>query len=229
MTVRQQDSVGVIQRTSKLCEEQVRVDVNTGYLCQQSCMRAQHQRPPARCRPPHPQLPFKWVFLMWHLSRLIISNISHFRFPATLVATDFGNQSTRNHSPTAGRGSIHILDRDKAMVWPRSVRHGCPRLGRDQFDECAYSLSEISSPSSCRAVFCSTLVVFQFCVETFTFPCMINFVSFSLLSSAVILLQRHLTLAFCDHFLVKCTRVFPFLVLLSRPLILVFSTVSACE
>ena len=34
------------------------------------------------------------------------------------------------------------------LAWPRSVRRVCLRLGRDQFDECAYSLLEISSSSS---------------------------------------------------------------------------------
>ena len=60
----------------------------------------------------------------------------------------------------------------RPTAWPRSVRRVCLRRGRDQFNECACSLSKID-PSfyghhSCRAVLFSSLVVFQIAVETFS-------------------------------------------------------------
>ena len=50
------------------------------------------------------------------------------------------------------RGGIQILGTGISLLaWPRSVGLVCLRPGRDQFDECACSLSEISSFSSSTA------------------------------------------------------------------------------
>ena len=53
--------------------------------------------------------------------------------------------SARDGRPPDVRGVIQILGTGiRPMAWPRSVRRVCLRLGRDQLDECAYSLSEVS-------------------------------------------------------------------------------------
>ena len=54
--------------------------------------------------------------------------------------------SVRDGMRLGARGGKQILGTGtRPMAWPRSLRRVCLRLGRDQFDECANSLSEISS------------------------------------------------------------------------------------
>jgi len=70
--------------------------------------------------------------------------------------------SVRDGRPPGAWGGIQILGTGtRPMAWPRSDRRVCLRLGRNQFDECAHSLSEISSFSLPAAYRRSTRVFNQ--------------------------------------------------------------------
>ena len=67
--------------------------------------------------------------------------------------------SARDGRPPDVRCDIQILGTGiRPMAWPRSVRRVCLRLGRDQLDECAYSLSEVSPFSVLTACRRSVLI-----------------------------------------------------------------------
>ena len=53
----------------------------------------------------------------------------------------------RDGKPPDARGGMQMLGTGtRPTVWPRSVRRRCLHIGRDQVDDCSFSLSEISSP-----------------------------------------------------------------------------------
>ena len=128
--------------------------------------------------------------------------------------------SVRDGRPPGGRGGVRILGTGiRPMARPRSVRRRCLRLCRDEVDECACSLSEISSlsvPSACRRSTRAFLISID-CAEQLLAPLLLGF-SFRNISNGVRTPWMVGPYTFVVHTLTRCCasfRLFCFFVRLS--------------